>query len=220
MGRQLAGDHGSPLVYKTLIVVSRQFVWVERRGGRRRGGRREGREEGGGGLLVGFGGLAVQSQVFFLNLLVGCLLSSALTPLVSPALPLLSSCIANGFTTLLELLESVFLYVFVFVCLRRRRVELFEELCEHIRSVPSVVLVVASLVLRVCCGLSCIQFCWVVFLFCGPGSCSVSVRCCLPSFSNVRVLFVIILLVSIFTCVYVFVRCCVAFLYGSPCESS
>ena len=66
MGRQLAGDDGSPLVYKTLIVVSRQFVWVEGRRGRRKEGRKgEGREEGGGGLLVGFGGLAVQSQVFF-----------------------------------------------------------------------------------------------------------------------------------------------------------
>ena len=152
---------------------------------------------------------------FFFESAGGCLLISALTPLVPPALPLLSSCIANGFTILLELLESVFLYVVVFVCLRRRRVELFEELCEHIRNVPSVVLVVASLVLSVCCGLSCIQFCWVVFLFLRSRK-LLSVCAMLSSFVFERACLVRDHLACVHLYVCVFVRCCVAFFYGSP----
>ena len=93
MGRQLAGDEWVPARVQNF---DRRFP-ASSCGWREEG--REGREEGRGGLLVGFGGLAVQSQVFFFESSGGCLLISALTPLVPPALFLLSSFIANGFTT-------------------------------------------------------------------------------------------------------------------------
>ena len=65
MGRQLADDDGSTLLYVTLITVSRQF---------------------GGGLSTGLVALLYSPIKLFLTLLVECLIISTLAPLVSATL--------------------------------------------------------------------------------------------------------------------------------------
>ena len=89
----------------------------------------------------------------FLNLVVEYLIISALTPLVSAALPLLV--LVDGVVEFLHreqlhrvLMLLVLVLVFVFVCLRRRRAELL--VCEHVHNVLSVICVAASFILHVC----------------------------------------------------------------------
>ena len=91
----------------------------------------------------------------FLNLVVEYLIISALTPLVSAALPLLE--LVDGVVEFLHrerlhcvLVLLVLVLVFVFLCLRRRRAELLVELCEHVHNVLSVICVAASFILHVC----------------------------------------------------------------------
>ena len=80
MGRQFDGDAGSPLMYISLIVVSRQS---------------------GGGCSWSLMALLQSRNKFFWSLLVQYLIISALTPLVSAAIVLLrwmaslSSCVVN-----------------------------------------------------------------------------------------------------------------------------
>ena len=147
----------------TLIVVSRQF---------------------GGGCPWGLMALLYsRGWCFFLNLVVEHLILSALTPLVSAALPLLV--LVDGVVEFLHrerlhrvLMLLVLVLVFVFVRLRRSRAELLVELCEHVHNVLSVICVAASFILHVCDEhflASGFDGCYVLE---SAGNCSRCLRCC------------------------------------------
>ena len=93
------GDDGSPLLYMNLIVVSRQF---------------------GGASSLDLMASLYSRSLCLLALLVECLIISALTPLVSAALPLLSwlmtlliPCTVNGVSEWCKLLAVVLVFAFV-----------------------------------------------------------------------------------------------------------